>query len=292
MSNVTTLHYIEPDCAEVPIDTFFFDSLPSFVIFITSLPWFLFLLLEKRRDTKFRYVFPVTLSSIMRDADEFQMAVNTDHTWNPLKFYFKQAGTNIWGSIVIALASASTFNACIKNLTLAITFKPLKVQLSYFICVFGMTRPFKWYMYHKFWYSDFDLSIWLPWHSHAMKHRKTVANIFQWKTLVTWRKNWHWFFRLFKVFHHISINIRIEVHFLSPHPAEGVWGGGVYSLSVQSELNLGYNFWTKRDRAFILHMCVPCDKIFSCRTKNLDLVTLTSTFDLLLKKNLTLDLTF
>ena len=33
-------------------------------------------------------------------------------------------------------------------------------------------------------------------------------------------------------------------------------------LSVQSKLNLGYNFWTKRDKAFILHMCVPCDKTF------------------------------
>ena len=40
----------------------------------------------------------------------------------------------------------------------------------------------------------------LPWHSPAMKHMKTVAYIFQWKTLVTWRKKWHWFFRLFRVF--------------------------------------------------------------------------------------------
>ena len=40
----------------------------------------------------------------------------------------------------------------------------------------------------------------LPWHSPAMKHKKTVANIFQWKTLVMWRKNWHWFFRLFRGF--------------------------------------------------------------------------------------------
>ena len=82
-SNVTTLRSTEPDCAEVPIDTFFWQ-LPSFVIFITSLHCFLFLLLEKRRDTKFRHMFPVALSSIMRDADEFRMAVNTDHTRNPL----------------------------------------------------------------------------------------------------------------------------------------------------------------------------------------------------------------
>ena len=64
-----------------------FLRLPSFVIFVTSLHCFLFLLLEKRRYTKFRHVhvFPVALSSIMRDADEFRMAVNTDHTRNPLK---------------------------------------------------------------------------------------------------------------------------------------------------------------------------------------------------------------
>ena len=33
-------------------------------------------------------------------------------------------------------------------------------------------------------------------------------------------------------------------------------------LSLQSKLSFGYNFWTKRDKAFILHMCVPCDKTF------------------------------
>ena len=26
--------------------------------------------------------------------------------------------------------------------------------------------------------------------------------------------------------------------------------------------NLGHNFLTRRDRAFILHMCIPCDKTF------------------------------
>ena len=54
----------------------------------------------------------------------------------------------------------------------------------------------------------------LPWHSPAMKHKKTVANIFQWKASVTWPKYWHWFFFDFLgVIFHFSINIRIEVHF-------------------------------------------------------------------------------
>ena len=34
----------------------------------------------------------------------------------------------------------------------------------------------------------------LPRYTPAMKHKNTVTDIFQWKTLVTWRKNWHWFF--------------------------------------------------------------------------------------------------
>ena len=41
--------------------------------------------------------------------------------------------------------------------------------------------------------------------------------------------------------------------------------------SVQSKLNLGYNFSTNRDKAFILHMLVPCDKTFLSVPKNLTL---------------------
>ena len=62
-------------------------------------------------------------------------------------------------------------------------------------------------------------------------------------------------------------------------------------LSVQSKLNIGYNFWTKRDKAFILHMCIPCDKTFLSVPK-----ILTSwPWPWLLTyfwKNLTLDITF
>ena len=45
-----------------------------------------------------------------------------------------------------------------------------------------------------------------------MQHKKTLANIFQWKTTVTW-PNCHWFFRFLGVICHFIINIRIEVHF-------------------------------------------------------------------------------
>ena len=33
-------------------------------------------------------------------------------------------------------------------------------------------------------------------------------------------------------------------------------------LSIQSKLNLDYNFLTNRDKAFILHMLIPFDKTF------------------------------
>ena len=45
--------------------------------------------------------------------------------------------------------------------------------------------------------------------------------------------------------------------------------------------NLGHSFLTRRGRAFILHMYIPCNKTFSMRTKIFDLVTLTLKFDLL-----------
>ena len=67
----------------------------------------------------------------------------------------------------------------------------------------------------KLW-SFFIYNIYTPMALPAMKHKKTEANIFQWKTLVTWQKNWHWFFFYFLgVFHRFSINTRIEVHFCS-----------------------------------------------------------------------------
>ena len=51
-----------------------------------------------------------------------------------------------------------------------------------------------------------------------------VANIFQWKTPVTWPKNWHWFFRLLRFICHFSINIKIEVHFFCLHwEMKGHW---------------------------------------------------------------------
>ena len=33
-------------------------------------------------------------------------------------------------------------------------------------------------------------------------------------------------------------------------------------LKFEKNFNLGHNLWTVRDRAFIFHMFIPCDKIF------------------------------
>ena len=58
-----------------------------------------------------------------------------------------------------------------------------------------------------------------------------------------------------------------------------------------TKLNLGLNFSTKRDGTLILHIlvCIPCGMTFLF--KSFDIVTLTLTFDKLMKKNLTLAIT-
>ena len=78
-----------------------------------------------------------------------------------------------------------------KTLTLAITFLPEVIGLSYCTCVFLVTRPFTWY--HNFWPHDLDLEVW---------------------------------------------------------------------PTLDKNFNLGHNSLTRSDRAFILHMCIPCDKTF------------------------------
>ena len=52
--------------------------------------------------------------------------------------------------------------------------------------------------------------------------------------------------------------------------------------------NLGHSFLTRRGRAFIFHMYIPCDKTFPWVQNFFYLVTLTLKFDLLSKKTLTL----
>ena len=63
------------------------------------------------------------------------------------------------GANVIALASASVSAsvAWTKTLTLAISFKPEVIELSYCNCVFLATRPFTWY--HNFLPCDLDLEV-------------------------------------------------------------------------------------------------------------------------------------
>ena len=60
---------------------------------------------------------------------------------------------------------------------------------------------------------------------------------------------------------------------------------------VDKNFNLGYTFQTRRGCAFILHMCISCDKTFQVVLKFFYLVTLTLNIDLLLK-NFNLGLNF
>ena len=50
----------------------------------------------------------------------------------------------------------------------------------------------------------------IPWHLPAMKHKKTVAYIFQWMPLVMWRKNWY--LSSFVILG-VICRLGIEVHF-------------------------------------------------------------------------------
>ena len=98
------------------------------------------------------------------------------------------------GELLSALASASmsALAAWTKTLTLAITFKPLKIEQSYFTYVFLVTRPFK-------------ITI---------------------------------------IFDLVTLTLKFDL--------------------LLKNFNLGHNFQTRRDRAFILHMCtcIPYDKAF------------------------------
>ena len=94
-----------------------------------------------------------------------------------------------------------------------------------------------------------------------------------------------------------------RVYYYTPRKRIFFWGGGgggikrspclsfclFVHLSVQSKLNLGHNFWTKRDQAFILHMCITCGKIFLLIPKILTSWPWLLTY---FWKNLTLAITF
>ena len=79
----------------------------------------------------------------------------------------------------------SALAAWTKILTLAITYKPFKIEISYFICVF-------------------------------LSHGTVIFDL---------------------------VTLTLKVFFLK-------------------NLNLGHNFQTRSDKAFILNMCIHCDKTF------------------------------
>ena len=60
------------------------------------------------------------------------------------------------------------------------------------------------------------------------------------------------------------------------------------NLTLIKNFNLGHNWWTVRDQAFIFHMCISCDKTFHI-IPVFDLVTWTLTY---FSKTLTLAITY
>ena len=75
-----------------------------------------------------------------------------------LKTFLASRDKYVRGANVIVLPSASASVVWTKTLTLAITFKPEVIGLSYCTCVFLVTRPFTWY--HNFWPCDLNLEVW------------------------------------------------------------------------------------------------------------------------------------
>ena len=70
-----------------------------------------------------------------------------------------------------------------------------------------------------------------------MKHEKTLANIFQWKTEVTWPKHYHWFFRLLGVISRFSINSVLQ-SLIIHSPQMKFWGYIRITLSICLSRNL------------------------------------------------------
>ena len=125
-----------------------------------------------------------------------------------------------------------------KTLTLAITFIPDIIGLSYCTCAFLVTRPFTWY--HTFLSRDLEVRPSLE------KKTLTLAITF--------------FQEVIGLSYHTCVVLvtwpRIWCHKFLPDELDlEVWPG-------LKNLNLGHNFLTRSDGAFILHMCIPCDKTY------------------------------
>ena len=61
-------------------------------------------------------------------------------------------------SVLLSVRPSVRLSVRQKTLTLAITFLPLEISLSYLACVILMTRPFQ--RYHEFWTCDLERDLW------------------------------------------------------------------------------------------------------------------------------------
>ena len=135
---------------------------------------------------------------------------------------------------VIALQSASASVAWTKTLTLAISFKPEVIELSYCICVFLVTRPFTWY--HNFWPCDLDLEVWPTFKNF------NLGNNFQTRSDRAVYSLWQDLSHGTIIFDLVTLTLTFDL--------------------LLKNFNLGHNFQTRSVRTFILHICIPCDRTF------------------------------
>ena len=154
------------------------------------------------------------------------------------------------------------------NLTLVITFQPLEIRLSYYTCWFLVIRPFC--PYQK------NLTLWpWPWLLTYFWKNLTLAITFETREI-----------RL-SYYRYVFLVARPFCPYQKFWPCDldlDFW-------PTFEKLNLGYNFWTKRDEAFIVQVCIPCGKTFMSIPK---ILTLWSWPWLLtyFRKNLTLTIIF
>ena len=122
-----------------------------------------------------------------------------------------------------------------KTLTLAITFLPLEICLSYLACVMLMARPFQ--RYHEFWTCDLE---------RPSKNFNIGNNFFTLRDMSFIFSMCNPYGKTFPTVPWI-LNVRPWAW-----PLTYFW----------KNFNIGHNFFIIRERAFILGMCVPYDKTF------------------------------
>jgi hypothetical protein len=123
-----------------------------------------------------------------------------------------------------------------KTLPLAISFECQVIGLSYFICVFLMTRPFYWY--HIFW--PCDLKVWPTFKNFNIDH---IFNGKSYGFHISYVCSlWQELSNDTRIFDLVTLTLKFDPLFKNFH--------------------FGHIFWMVSDGTFVFHMHATCDKTF------------------------------